>query len=66
MDTGQNTCYGNYNEITPLDESEAFYGQDAQYSGNQPSYTLSGDGLTVYDNNTALTWQQSPDTDVCV
>ena len=30
--------------------------------GNQPSYTLSGDGLTVVDNVTGLTWQRSPDT----
>ena len=63
VDTGQTQCHDAMFEITPPSEGEAFYGQDAQYDGNQPSYTLSGDGLTVYDNVTALTWVQSPDTD---
>lgn len=36
---------------------EAFYGQDATYSGNQPSYTDNGDG-TITDNVTGLMWQQ--------
>jgi hypothetical protein len=40
------------------------HGQDAQYDGHQPSYVLSGDGLTVYDSNTGLTWQHMPDTDL--
>jgi hypothetical protein len=40
---------------------QPFHGQDAQCSGPSPSYTISGDGLTVYDNRTALTWQRSPD-----
>ena len=35
----------------------AFYGQDAQYSGNQPSYTDNGNG-TITDNVTGLIWQQ--------
>ena len=38
-------------------------GADAQYTGDQPSYILSGDSLTVYDNNTGLTWIRKPDTD---
>ena len=63
VDTGQTACYDDSEQISCPQEGEAFYGQDAQYSGNQPSYTLSADGLTVYDNNTGLTWQQTPDTD---
>ena len=62
VDTGQVTCYDNDSEIACPEENEAFYGQDAQYSGNQPAYTLSSDGLTVYDEVTGLTWQRSPDT----
>jgi hypothetical protein len=61
VDTGQTACYDNQNEIACPAEGQAFFGQDAQYAGNQPSYTLSADGLTVYDNNTGLTWTQSPD-----
>ena len=63
VDTGQDKCYDNIIEISPPDSGEPFYGQDAQYAGNQPSFILSGDGLTVYDNNTGLTWQQAPDDD---
>jgi len=63
VDTGQGRCYGNTQRIACPAEGGAFYGQDAQYNGNQPSYTLSADGLTVYDNVTELTWTQSPDTD---
>ena len=61
VDTGQIVYYNNSVEISAPGSSDAFYGQDAQYSGNQPSYTLSGDGLTVYDNVTGLTWTQSSD-----
>jgi len=63
VDTGQNKCYNNMIEISNPQPGEAFYGQDAQYTGNAPSYTLSADGLTVYDNVTSLTWTQSPDLD---
>jgi PKD repeat protein len=62
VDTGQTQCYNATTTITAPASSEAFYGQDAQLYGNQPSYTKSADGLTVYDNNTGLTWMQSPDT----
>lgn len=61
VDTGQSACYDNQNEIACPAEGQAFSGQDAQYTGNQPSYTLSADGLTVHDNVTGLTWTQSPD-----
>jgi hypothetical protein len=61
VDTGQNTCYNNAELITCPETGESFYGQDAQYYGNQPSYRISTDGLTVYDEITDLTWTQSPD-----
>ena len=63
VDTGQDKCYNNEQEITAPASGEAFYGQDAQYDGFQPNYTLSADGLTVYDNVTGLTWTKSPDLD---
>jgi len=63
VDTNQTTCYGDTASITCPSPGQPFYGQDAQYTGNQPSYTTSGDGLTVYDNNTGLTWTQTPDLD---
>lgn len=58
VDTAQTLCYDtdSGDEATCANE-----GYDADYDGNQPSYTLSADGLTVFDNNTRLTWQQSTD-----
>lgn len=61
VDTGQVICYDNSDVINCPTEGEAFYGQDAQFTGNSSSYTDNGDG-TVTDNITGLVWQQSPDT----
>jgi len=62
VDTGQQQCYNDAGiEITCPSRTEAFYGQDAQYAGNAPSYADNGNG-TVMDLVTGLTWQQSPDT----
>ncbi|MDX1351316.1 MAG: DUF1566 domain-containing protein, partial [Putridiphycobacter sp.] len=36
---------------------QSFYGQDAHYTGNQPSYTDNGNG-TISDNVTGLMWEQ--------
>lgn len=57
VDTSQGTCYNNFELIDCPAEGEAFYGQDAQYTGIAPSYTDNGDG-TVNDNVTGLIWAQ--------
>ena len=62
VDSGQTACYDASGEIAAPAKGAAFYGQDAQYAGNQPSYTASADGLVVTDNVTGLMWQRSPDT----
>jgi len=61
VDTGQAKCYDHIGaEITCPVEGEAFYGQDAQFTGNAPSFIDNGDG-TVTDNITGLMWKRSPD-----
>lgn len=63
VDTGQENCYNNLTTLTPPIPGAAFAGQDAQYAGRAPRYTMNGDGLTIYDNVTRLTWQQTADLD---
>lgn len=58
VDTKQSTCYDNSAPITCPTAGGAFFGQDAQFAGTQSSYTRSGDGLTVHDTVTGLTWQR--------
>lgn len=60
VDTAQAKCYNNRGEIAPPQPGQPFYGQDAQFSRNLPSYTVNADRLTVHDNVTGLTWQRSP------
>jgi hypothetical protein len=57
VDTDVSEFYSDAAIIAEPNEGEAFYGQDANYSGNQPSYTDNGNG-TVTDNVTGLIWQQ--------
>jgi len=62
VDTGQSACYDASGAAAACPaEGEALFGQDAQFSGNTPSYTDNGDS-TISDNVTGLMWQQSPDT----
>jgi Protein of unknown function (DUF1566) len=63
VDTDQSLCYDASDVISAPAAGEAFYGQDALIDGNQPSYVVSSDGLTVYDEITGLTWVFGPDTD---
>lgn len=60
--TNQTTFYNNFDEISQPSTGQAFYGQNANYIGNAPSYKDNGNG-TVTDLVTGLMWQQSPDTD---
>lgn len=57
VDTAQEKFYGNFGEISPPAQGDAFYGQDANFTGNKPSYTDNGNG-TITDNVTGLMWQK--------
>lgn len=59
-DTRQSICLSDTAEITCPAPGDAYYGQDAQMDGPQPSYTDNGDG-TVTDNVTGLMWAKTPD-----
>lgn len=60
VETNQTIFYDNTTEMSAPSVGNSFYGQDANYNGNQHSYTDNGDG-TITDNNTGLMWQQSCD-----
>ncbi len=61
VDTNQTVCYSSTSgEVIACQN----VGYDADYSGNLPSYTVSGDGLMVTDNVTGLVWAQSTDIDL--
>ena len=60
VETGQEVFYDEMVQITAPTSGMAFYGQDAQYTGNLPAYTHNADG-TITDEVTGLIWQQSPD-----
>ncbi|QXP65509.1 DUF1566 domain-containing protein [Polaribacter sp. AHE13PA] len=57
VDTEETTFYTDVNTISSVSIHEDFYGQDANYTGNQPSYTNNGDG-TITDNVTGLMWEK--------
>ncbi len=73
-DTGQTKCYDNEKDIPCPQPGEDFYGQDAHYTINPPSYTkLDADGndlsddaeewVMVRDNVTGLIWEVKHTTD---
>ena len=62
VDTDQKIFYDTIIEISEPSVGETFYGQDAQYTGNVPSYQDNGDG-TISDLVTGLMWSKSPDMD---
>lgn len=62
-DTGQASCYDDSREIACPAPGEAFYGQDANYVINPPSYevqTIEGQEVVI-DHVTGLTWQRNDD-----
>ncbi|MCI5123731.1 MAG: DUF1566 domain-containing protein [Candidatus Electrothrix sp. AR5] len=61
VDTGQTICFGLNGQMTCPDETGLYYGQDAQYNGQTPAYTDTGNG-TVTDRNTGLEWQKTADS----
>ena len=61
VDTGQVRCSDNYRFINcPETKGRPFFGQDAQYQGNSPSYKDNQDG-TVTDLVTGLMWSKAVD-----
>jgi len=60
VSTNQTICYDSVNQISTPASTDAFYGQDAQYTRNKPIYQNNGDG-TVTDMVTGLMWQKTMD-----
>ncbi|MCP3940595.1 MAG: DUF1566 domain-containing protein [Desulfobacteraceae bacterium] len=60
VDTGQVRCFDNSSQIVYPEPGQSFYGQDAEYEGDVPSYRDNGDG-TVTDLNTGLMWSKIVD-----
>ncbi len=57
VDTEVNQFYNNTAIISAPVQGDPFYGQDASYTGNLPSYTDNADG-TITDMVTGLMWEQ--------
>lgn len=49
VDTGQSRCFDNRREISCPKSGQTFFGQDAQYRGNQPAYRDNGDVISIYN-----------------
>ena len=57
VDTGQTEYFNNSTKIKEPKAGDTFFGQDAHFQENSPSYTENGDG-TITDNVTGLIWQK--------
>jgi hypothetical protein len=57
VDIGQKEFFNNYQAIPKPSEGQPFYGQDAQFIRNAPSYYGNSDG-TITDGVTGLIWQK--------
>ncbi|UOD33950.1 hypothetical protein DSN97_07175 [Deferribacteraceae bacterium V6Fe1] len=64
VDTGVTEFYSNTSSIPAPKPGEPFYGQDAQYQINPPSYVDNGDG-TITDKITGLMWQNTGNRHSC-
>jgi len=60
VDTGQQQLFDEQGPIAWPVEGAPFFGQDAQYRGNSPTYRDNGDG-TVSDLVTGLMWTRDPE-----
>jgi hypothetical protein len=60
VSTNQTIYYDTMDQISAPLSNSAFYGQDAQYSRNEPRYQDNSDG-TITDLVTGLMWQKSAD-----
>jgi len=59
-DSNLTLCYNNRGEEISCPESgERSFGQDAQYEGTRPSFSLVCDESAVLDNNTGLMWERA-------
>lgn len=57
VDTGVTEFYSDSSIISAPQKGDDFYGQDANYRTNKPSYTDNSNG-TISDNVTGLMWQK--------
>ncbi len=57
-DTGVTTYYDENSRISAPGKGQAFFGQDAHYRINEPSYVDNGNG-TITDQVTGLMWERS-------
>ncbi|WP_158847828.1 DUF1566 domain-containing protein [Algibacter sp. L1A34] len=57
VDTGVKVFYSDKAIIAEPTKAQPYYGQDATYTGNQPSYNDNNDG-TITDHVTGLVWEK--------